>query len=142
MTKIEQHANLLREAALDLIQTVKQKDWRNTKGVLANIAKHRSIIAAIIEAVEEMQPLPTVTLPPPKRRYPNGHKRSGDLSRFIIGQIKHLQPGEVATVRPDGEFTEHRIRSASASVAGRMWGLGNYITAWVPGEGVEVMRVK
>lgn len=141
MTKIEEHANLLREAALDLVQTVKSKDWRNTRGVLANISKHRSIIIAIIEAVEELQPPP----PPPamlKRRYVNGHKRSGDLSRHIVAQLKHLQPGEVAMVRPEGEFTEQRLRSASASVSGRLWGLGNYITAWVPGEGVEVMRVK
>ena len=141
MTKIDEHAELLRDAANKLVGELKREDWMAAKATASNISKHRSVILAIIEAVEELQPTAAL-VQPLKRRYPNGHKRSGDLSRYIAAQLQHLKPGEVVLVRPSGDFTEERLRSASAAQAGRMWGLGNYITAWVPGEGVEVMRVK
>jgi hypothetical protein len=140
MSKIEDHAEKLLDLAADARIAIKAKNWNHAKHLLSQLGAQRSIITAIMEAVEELQPKAAVM--PMKRRYPNGHKRTGDLSRYIVSQIGHMAPGQVVMVTPQDDFTEQRIRSACASVAGRMWGQGNYITAWVPGKGVEVMRVQ
>lgn len=139
MTKIEEHADHLLNAAADLRIAVKAKRWDEARQHAASVSKHRSVIIAIIEAVEELQP--KTSAPQQKRRYPLGHKRPGDLSRYIREQIRDMKPGDQSIVKPQGEFTLDRLRNTVASVAGRLWGYGNYVTAWRP-DGIEVMRLE
>ena len=140
MSKIEDHAELLLQAAANLRNEVKRKDWASARICASNVSKHRSIILAIIEAVEELQPK-SQPQPIPRRKYREGMKRTGDLSRYIREQIAGMQVGDQRIVPPQGEFTSERLRNTVASIAGREWGYGNYVTAWRQ-DGVEVMRIE
>lgn len=138
MTKINEHADHLVEASIHLRSAIMAKRWDAARQHAATVSKHRSVIIAIIEAVEELQP--TRPQQPPKRRYPNGHKRPGDLSRYIDGFVEGMSPGDQKVVQPNGEFTADRLAKSVSARCAALWGNGNYVTRRRD-DGIEVFRV-
>jgi len=134
MTKIEQHADLLREAALDVVHLVKKKDWQNARGALANVSKHRSIILAIIEAVEELQPRYKQ-----QRKLKDGIKRSGERTRYVRQALDGIKSGEGREVAGTVDWPPSVLHGIVTSYASKEWGTGAFITEKTP-TGIYVVR--
>lgn len=143
MTKIEEHADHLLNAAADLRNAIKAKRYDDARQHAASVSKHRSVIIAIIEAVEELQPPPRESHPRTSRGLRPYYKRTGELVRYIREQIRDIAPGQIGFVRPTDQFPIDRLQSTVSSCCADMWGAGKYISRKVvdPENGTAVMQV-
>lgn len=146
MSKIEQHADDLVAAAINLRAAVKQEDWKGAKEQDAQITVHLSVIAAIVEAVEELKPKPQLSLfqmprEMKQRKMRDGISRPGTLVRHIRKVTEGMAVGEGRLVPPCEGYDATRLQASVTSALSHDWGNGTYMSQRRK-DGVYVVRTQ